>query len=290
MRTDTTCYASLDVCRWPHLSFATRSGLVLVQMNQGLWGLMPEPAASATKAAQAARRPSTTREERGVSGRRGESNLPRQKRGEGETAALHEGNTTSSFFCAWPPLSCVVERYSHHVFSRRKRKVTCLADSGVLESYRFGPTKGQARKIQSRKIDLHANGATATCMCLLPETPACVKAALGRLLALRRHSETTTEGEANNDEDGGCDEENYRDRRDGVGGRKKESQRENEEYDQVVAIGTSHGGVLLVETVGDGAVSTKASYQVFPCQKGSRCIQKHLAQETGEERNSTATL
>jgi len=232
-------------------------GLVLVQMNQGLWGLLPEPATTSTNSARAARKPMATDEEgRGVSERRIESKLPGKKRGSRETAALHEGNTTSSLFLAWPPLSSVVERYSHHVFSRKTRKVICLADSGVLEAYRFGPAKGEARKIQSRKIDLHANGATATCMCLLPETPACVKAALDRLLALRRSSETKTDGRAAEKNDG-YEEENYRGGRGGVAERKKESIAEVKKCDQVVAIGTSHGGVLLVETVGDGTVSRK---------------------------------
>ncbi len=258
-------------CRWPLTSclcYRWRElpdvGLVLVQMNQGLWGLMPEPATASTKSARAARNPSATDERRGVSGGRAESKLPGQERGDAETATLHEGNTTSALFSAWPPLSSVVERYSHHVFSRRKRKVICLADSGVLEAYRLGPARGEARKIQSRKIDLHANGATATCMCLLPETPACVKAALDRLLAVRKSSETAPDGNAADNEDG-CAEENYRDRRGGVAGRKKGSENEVEKCDRVVAIGTSHGGVLLVETVGDGTVSRESERRLQVC-------------------------
>lgn len=258
-------------CVWPLTSWLryrwrelTDVGLVLVQMNQGLWGLMPEPSTTSTKWAQAARKPLATDEERGVSGGRAESKFPAQTRGDGETAILHEGNTTSSLFSAWPPLSSVVERYSHHVFSRRRRKVICLADSGVLEAYHFGPATGEARKIQSRKIDLHANGATATCMCLLPETPACVKAALDRLLALRKPSETVTDGNAADNEDW-YNKETYRDRLGRVAGRKKGSQTEGEECDQVVAIGTSHGGVLLVETVGDGTVSRKGDVRCVCC-------------------------
>eukprot|EP00752_Nemacystus_decipiens_P003016 g2797.t1 len=225
-------------------------GLLLVQMKQGLWGLIPEPTTSETCI--------TTLADKG----RGiftlaESYFSGEEEGfeDSDTATQH-GNTTSSLFYAWPPLSCVVERYSFHALSRKRRKVICLANSGVLDTYLFGPAKGEASKVQSRKVDLHTSGATATCMCLLPGTPACVVAALDRVIASCRPSDTSSDGHAGGDDRGGGDtgdEKIVRDRRcGGIGARKIMRQFTGEEFDQVVAVGTSHGGILLVETIVNG--------------------------------------
>lgn len=188
---------------------------------------------------------------------RSESKSPGQEGEDAEAAIREEGDTTSSLFCSWPPLSCVVERYSHHVLSRKRLRVICLADSGLLDTYLFGSAKGEARKINSRKIDLHANSATATCMCLLPDTPACLVAALDRFLASHTPvNDTFDDPGPGGDADEGGDNENYRDNPcGGIGWRKKAHQMMSEQDDQVVAIGTSHGGVILVETVVNGTVS-----------------------------------
>lgn len=219
-------------------------------MNQGLWGLISELTTTETCATQA------------VNGRsivtRAQSDVCSEEEGDDDAATLQNGNMTSSLFYAWPPLSCVVERYSHHILSRRRRKVICLADSGVLDTYLFGPVSGEARKVQSRKVDLHANGATATCMCLLPDTPTRLVVALDRVIASCRPSQTPSDGPAPGDgRDGGHtgDEESCRDRScNGKGARRNTRQLIGEKFDQVVAIGTSHGGVLLVETVVNGTV------------------------------------
>lgn len=229
-------------------------GLLLVQMNQGLWGLISEQTTATATCATLAD------QGRDVFSRVQNNFSCEEEDGDDNTAAtLQNGNTTSSLFYAWPPLSCVVERYSHHALSRKRRKVFCLA-SGVLDTYLFGPAKGEARRVQSRNVDdLHADGATATCMCLLPDTPACLVAALDRVIASHGPSDTSFGGPAPGDgRDGGDpgDEEAYRNRgcSGGVGARKKTSQPFAENFDQVVAIGTSHGGVLLVETVVNGTV------------------------------------
>lgn len=189
---------------------------------------------------------------------RTESEMSNLEFGDGDAVDLDEGNTTSSLFHSWPSLSCVVERYSHHVLSRRRRRVICLADSGVLDTYAFDPERGEARKISSRDVDLHDNGATATSMCLLPGSPDYVVASLERLLPLQTSMDAPLSdrpicggaiGEGGNDD-------NHRDRPCGrTGRRKQESQVAREKADQVVAIGTSHGGVILVETVANGTVS-----------------------------------
>lgn len=220
-------------------------------MNQGLWGLVSELTTTDTCDTQAD-------QSRGVFTRAQSNFSDEEERDDDTTTTLQDGNTTSSLFYAWPPLSCVVERYSHHTLSRGRRKVICLADSGVLDTFLFGPTRGQARKVQSRKVDLHANGATATCMCLLPDTPACVVDALDRVIASYRPSDTSPGSHAPGDgrgvDDTG-DEKVYRDRRcSGMGPRRSIRQPVGEKYDQVVAIGTSHGDVLLVETVVNGTV------------------------------------
>ncbi|CAM9370794.1 unnamed protein product [Ectocarpus sp. 6 AP-2014] len=247
-------------------------GLVLVQMKQGLWGLMSEslllttgtqPATNTktsvsstatTCVSQASLIPPGTDESQ-HSFERTESEISNLAFGDGDAIALDEGNTTSSLFHSWPSLSCVVERYSHHVLSRRRRRVICLAGSGVLDTYAFDPERGEARKISSRDVDLHANGATATSMCLLPGTPDYVVASLERLLPSQTSMDAPVSdrpifggaiGEGGNDD-------NYRDRPCGrTGRRKQESQVAREKVDQVVAIGTSHGGVVLVETVANG--------------------------------------
>ncbi|CAN0094924.1 unnamed protein product [Ectocarpus sp. 12 AP-2014] len=247
-------------------------GLVLVQMKQGLWGLMPEtllwttgtqPATNTktsvsstatTCVSQAGLIPPGT-DESHHSLERTESEISNLEFGDGDAVALDEGNTTSSLFHSWPSLSCVVERYSHHVLSRRRRRVICLADSGVLDTYAFDAERGEARKISSRDIDLHANGATATSMCLLPGIPDYVLASLERLLPSQTSIDDPLSdrpicggaiGEGGNDD-------NYRDRPCGRTGRRKQaSQVAREKADQVVAIGTSHGGVILVETVANG--------------------------------------
>lgn len=227
-------------------------GLLLVQMNQGLWGLISELTTTETFATQA--------EKGRAVFKRVESSFSSEEErdDDNDTATLQDGNTTSSLFYAWPPLSCVVERYSHHALSRKRRKVICLGDSGVLDTYLFGPAKGEASKVQSRKVDLHANGATATCMCLLPDTPACVVAALDRVIASYSCSDTSSEGHAGGDGRGvgdTGDETVFRDRGCcGVAARKETRQPIGEEFDRVVAIGTSHGGILLVETVVNGTV------------------------------------
>ncbi|CBJ27928.1 conserved unknown protein [Ectocarpus siliculosus] len=247
-------------------------GLVLVQMKQGLWGLMSEslllptgtqPATNTktsvsstatTCVSQAGLIPPGTDESQ-HSFERTEGKISNLEFGDGDAIALDEGNTTSSLFHSWPSLSCVVERYSHHVLSRRRRRVICLAGSGVLDTYAYDPERGEARKISSRDVDLHANGATATSMCLLPGTPDYVVASLERLLPSQTSMDAPLSdrpicggaiGEGGNDD-------NYRDRPCGrTGRRKQESQVAREKVDQVVAIGTSHGGVVLVETVANG--------------------------------------
>lgn len=236
------------------------AGVLLVQMNQGLWGLLSEATTQSDKG-------------RGVL-TRVPSNFCGQKESDDDTAVtLRDGNTTSSLFYAWPPLSCVVERYSHHVLSRKRQRVICLADSGVLDTYLFGPAMGEASKVQSRKVDLHANGATATCMCLLPDTPACVVAALHRVFASCRPSDTFSDGPAPADGGDTGDDEACRDGScSGMGARKKACQPIGEEADQVVAIGTSHGGVLLVETVVSGTVSSKQTLSTSSVD-GSFCPQ-----------------
>lgn len=245
-------------------------GLLLVQMKHGLWGLIPEsvlpitskrPVAgvisptTATPPSHADRTLSVLDERRSAIART-ESKSPDQEIEDVEIATLEEGNTTSSLFYAWPPLSCVVERYSHHVLSHKRRKVFCLTDSGLLDTYLFGPAKGEAHKTDSRKVDLHANGATATCMCLLQDTPACVVAALERFLASHTPVNANFDGPGPGDDaDDGGDNENYRDRPCGkVRGRNKANQIICENDDQMVAIGTSHGGVILVETIVNGTV------------------------------------
>ena len=226
--------------------------MLLVQMKQGLWGLISELTTTETFATQT--------DKGRVIFKRVESNFSCEEEGgdDDDTGTLQDGNTTSSLFYAWPPLSCVVERYSHHALSRKRRKVICLGDSGVLDTYLYGPAKGEAPKVQSRKVDLHANGATATCMCLLPDTPACVVAALERVIASYSRSDTSCDGQSRGDGRGGGDtgdEKVFRDRGcSGVGARKETRQPRVEAFDQVAAIGTSHGGVLLVETVVNGTV------------------------------------
>lgn len=219
-------------------------------MDQGLWGLLSELTTTATRVTQ-------VDERRGVFSRI-QNNISGEEEGGKDTATLQDGNTTSSLFYAWPPLSCVVERYSHHVLSRIKRKVVCLSGSGILDTYRFGPAKGEARKIQSRKVDLHACGATATCMCLLRDTPACVVAALDRVITSHKPSDTSCghpiSGNGRDGDDTG-DEETCRDEScSGGRARKKTRQPIGGKIDQVVAIGTSRGGVLLVETAVNGTV------------------------------------
>lgn len=189
---------------------------------------------------------------------RTESEISNLEFGDGDAVALDEGITTSSLFHSWPSLSCVVERYSHHVLSRRRRRVICLADSGVLDTYACDPERGEAHKISSRHIDLHANGATATSMCLLPGTPDYVVASLERLLLSQSSMDApfTDRPVCGGAIGEGGDDGNYRDRPCGrTGRRKQESQVVREKADEVVAVGTSHGGVILVETVANGTVS-----------------------------------
>lgn len=225
-------------------------GLLLVQKKHGLWGLMSESFLFTTSAQRTAESAEGAAAFQAV-------DKSRSERGEGGTSILEEGTTTSSLFFAWPPLSCVVERYSHHVLSRRRRKVMCLADSGVLDIYQFGAVNAEARKLSSRKIDLHASGATATCMCLLPDTPTCVQATLDRLLASSSRADANLDGPASSDPDVGrgdgqvCRNEYGG----GAGGKKGASRTPRETQDQVVAVGTSHGGLVVVETVVGGTVS-----------------------------------
>lgn len=187
--------------------------------------------------------------------------------GEEETSALEEDTTTSSLFFAWPPLSCVVERYSHHVVSRRRRKVICLADAGVMDVYHFGPTHGETRKHSSQKIDLHSNGATATCMCLLPDPPTCIEAILDRVLASSSHTDATFDGSASGDDDFGRGEgDAYRCAyHGGMGGKKGANRIARGNKDQVIAIGTSHGGLVLVETVFGGTVRQNKALELCWC-------------------------
>lgn len=266
-------HAGLSLCSVYRTRDPRQIGLVLVQMKHGLWGLMSEPVSplrstrsvasvvpttTTTPASQCGRMLSALLDDSRNIVKRTEIKTPGQEREDDGTSTREDGNTTSSLFYAWPPLSsCVVEQYSHHVLSRTRAKVICLADSGVLDTYLFGPAKGEARKTKSRKVDLHANGATATCMCLLPDTPACVVAALDRCLAshtpVNAAADSPTPGD---DADEWGDNKNNRDRPcGGIGGRSKASQVVGEKHDQVVAIGTSHGGVILVETVVNGTVS-----------------------------------
>ncbi|CAM9318987.1 unnamed protein product, partial [Hapterophycus canaliculatus] len=231
-------------------------GVILVQKKHGLWGLMSE---SVLLPMITPRTTESTNEavplETGDESRENVGYLRRSyvdhERCEGETSTLGEGATMSSLFFAWPPLSCVVERYSHHVLSRWRRKVICITDFGVLDIYLFGPVNGEARKLSSRKIDLHSDGATATCMCLLPDTPNCVEATLDRLLASSSPTDATFDRPASGDADiGRGDRCGYRGKHfGGMGGKNGVHRIVRGEKDQVIAIGTSHGGVILVETV-----------------------------------------
>ncbi|CAN0157448.1 unnamed protein product [Scytosiphon promiscuus] len=230
-------------------------GLILVQKKHGLWGLMSESLLLPTSAQ---RKSDST--EGVVSLETGDGSratvghplgkVADQGGSEGEASEVNE-DTTSSLFFAWPPLSSVVERYSHHVLSRRRRKVICLADPGVMDIYHFGPVNGEARKLSSRKVDLHSNGATSTCMCLLPDTPTCIEASLDRFFASSSRVDANLDRPVSGDADvwsrngDVVGDKN----RGGMGGEKGAHRIAREEKDQVVAIGTSHGGLVLVETV-----------------------------------------
>ncbi|CAM9092692.1 unnamed protein product [Ectocarpus fasciculatus] len=247
-------------------------GLILVQMKQGLWGLMSEsllltpgaqPATNtkisvsstvSTCVSQADLIPSATDESQDMF-ERTESEVSNLEFGDGDAVPLDEVNTTSSLFHSWPSLSSVVERYSHHVVSRRRRRVFCLADSGVFDTYAFDSERGEAYKISSRGIDLHANGATATSMCLLPGTPDYVVVSMERFILSQSSMDApfTDRPVCGGAIGEGGDDDNYRDQPCGrTGRRKQESQVVGDKADQVVAIGTSHGGVILVETIVNG--------------------------------------
>lgn len=203
-----------------------------------------------------------------------------EEEGEG---ALPEEEQSSSPFDAWAPLSSVTELYAYHALSRRRRKVFCLADSGTLHTFSFGPGKGEASKVESWKVDLQDNDATTTCMLLLPKTPVSIVATLDRLAAAHdpnltgfglargefsyERSDEGGQGASNGHGSGinGRGNDIYRlqggGRADVIGERAKinyrESRKEHREGDgdQVVAVGTSRGDIFLVETVVSGMVS-----------------------------------
>lgn len=195
-----------------------------------------------------------------------------KKSDRGGEGVSEEGGATSRLFDAWPPLSSVTERYAHHALSPRRQEVVCLADSGVLHTYHFGPAtgEGEARKFGSWKVDLQVHGATATCMCLLPITPAFIVPALDRVITTSA-AETSAFRAAHRDIDMDGGEESDRQAfGDGGGGKTNDlfgcsgndglgagakARRGGGKGDEVIAIGTSHGGVILAETVVSGTVS-----------------------------------
>lgn len=249
---------------------APQVGFVLVQLKQGLWGVTSESQLVSTyqqsvasiEALQSTTTANVTQACRTPPVVNATDHIDRK----GEDTPVQGGSTASSFFEAWAPLWSVTERYVHHALSRRRRTVICLADSGLLHTFHFGPENGEARKVGSWKIPLQANGATATCMCLLPKTPACVADFLGRLVTSQAASATnvgTAHREVDEDGRGKDSKDAFRGNggfacfgggRNGVGRLAYQDQC-REKDDQVVAIGTSHGHVLLVETVVTGTVS-----------------------------------
>lgn len=183
--------------------------------------------------------------------------------------ALYEGNKHFALFEAWAPLPSVAERYAHHALSCRRREVICLTDSGLVNVYRFGSERGEARKVGSWKVELQSNAAKATCMCLLPTTPSFLVATLNRLIAAHGPVPTafgTPRGgamETGSEQGGSTMRECSTSGGDGVdgfgggGGARRWSFTDSDCWkgDQVIAIGTSHGAVILVETVANGTVS-----------------------------------
>lgn len=254
-------------------------GLLLVEMDQGLWGLTSESKLSneggggqtsvaSFKGPAIANHnlPSTSPGDEGSEGlvevSCDETKITRTKESKAATcnAPIDEAEVRpSTIFEAWPPLLSVTERYAHHTLCRGRREVICLTDSGALHTYRYDLGGGEARKVGSWKVKLHANGATATCMCLLPKTPAFVEAPLARLVTSRA---CVTEEPGPSRGEGGqerCKKANQspcgRGGSGGMGGCKKKDQQRGEETEQVVAIGTSHGGIILVEAIIAGTVS-----------------------------------
>lgn len=208
--------------------------------------------------------------------RQWQQNRTKDKDDDGETTeALYEGNKHFALFDAWAPLPSVAERYTHHALSCRRREVICLTDSGLVDAYRFGSERGEARKVGSWKVELQSNAAKATCMCLLPTTPAFLVATLDRLIAA--HGPVPTGfgtprggvGKAGGGEGGNNMRELYNagagagagaDAGGAAGtgggaGRWSFTDRDCWKGDQVIAIGTSHGAVILVETIVNGTVS-----------------------------------
>lgn len=200
--------------------------------------------------------------------------------GESEMSPEKGGNETpSSSFAAWAPLPSVTDRYAHHALARRRKMVICLTDSGVLHTYAFkdGSGAGEARRKGSWETDLRANGTTATCLCLLPKTPAFVTGALGRLVVLHSGASAnfgTSRGVVVG-EDGGGDElvDDLGDgsccSADAMGGSDYGemlglgADHKGMGSEQVVAIGTSQGDIFLVETAFSGTISPSAMLDVL---------------------------
>lgn len=255
-------------------------GFLLVQMRQGLWGVMSESCILTAESGSVSRfeaetppRPrslfkefSQTHQRQKVVRQWHQNQTKDKDDDDGDTTeALYEGNKHFALFDAWAPLPSVAERYTHHALSCRRREVICLTDSGLVNAYRFGSEKGEARKVGSWKVELQSSAAKATCMCLLPTTPAFLVATLDRLIAAHGPVPTgfgTPRGGIGEDggEEGG---NNMRERfnADGSGGGSRGARRwsftdsDCWKGDQVIAIGTSHGAVILVETIVNGTVS-----------------------------------
>lgn len=192
------------------------------------------------------------------------------------------------------PLPSVTEGYTCHSLSVSRRRVVCLAAAtGKLNVYGIkevtpenegksdkGEERGKVhptdylkqqrgendpRRLSSWTITPHVKGEAATCMCLLPETPSCAAGALDRVVAsaraqstglrfFRGHEQGTTRPCSSDHTTGGhrwdeCGAIEGGWGRTGEGGNTKSHGRE-----AIAAIGTSHGGVQLVEIVVDGSV------------------------------------
>lgn len=192
------------------------------------------------------------------------------------------------------PLPSVTEGYTSHALSVSRRRVVCLAAAtGKLNVYgmkevmhenegesekgekrgKFHPNdyekqhrgENDPRQLASWTITPHIKGETATCMCLLPETPSCAAGALDRVVAgaqaqsaglrfFRGHEHGTTRPCSSDHASGGHRWDECGASESGWGRTGKGVNIKSHGRDAVVALGTSHGGVQLVEIVVDGSV------------------------------------
>ncbi|CAM9122411.1 unnamed protein product, partial [Choristocarpus tenellus] len=145
-------------------------GLLLVEMDQGLWGMIDESVLVGWNKDQDTADAIPLSYKGGSSQKYGNQEntsvrVNGRKREKGGNCCGMGLADRTKFFLAWAHLKSVADRFCHHTWVPRRSKVVCLADNGSLAVHSV--EKGKESKGQSWQVSLPSPNEKVMCMVLL---------------------------------------------------------------------------------------------------------------------------